>query len=172
MAALAEAGAAEHPLKPTSTAAGPIILRQKSNPFASATAAAQVAIEPVPLNLSAVGDRGLAIKTPSPKEQQQHQPAVAVRSSSVKAQPANSNSSKRRVRFACCMQPAVLGGEDCHSTSTDGSTPTSDGLSPMHSGQHSSKQHSTWQEAFSPKKSLRAQVLMQQGSSAYSDAEW
>lgn len=132
----------------------------RSNPFASAHGAAETAasapVKPVPMQLSALSDRALTVKTPSPLGEQRPQQQQRV------SQPAQ----VPKRRFACCIQPHILGEEESiRSNQTE--SPMS--ISPL-SAQQQKKGH--WPHASSPKKSLRAQALTQQPSIAYSDAEW
>jgi hypothetical protein len=135
----------------------------RSNPFASAHGAAETAasapVKPVPMQLSALNDRALTVKTPSPLGDQR--PQQQQKSASPPSQVP-----KRSVRFACCTQPHVLGEEESIG-SNQTESPMS--ISPL-SSQQQKKGH--WPHASSPKKSLRAQALMSQPSIAYSDAEW
>lgn len=136
--------------------------KEKANPFAAATAAAQAAASPTIVPLSSLSERHLAVRTPSPLGEQRQRPTAAQQQTNSKPPAAP----KRRARFACCTQPMVLEDQESIGSTGDGS-PSS--LSPGSSHQHK-KGH--FLDAFSPKKSLRAQVLMQQGSACYSDAEW
>lgn len=115
------------------------------------------------MHLSALNERALAVRTPSPLDEQRQRQSQQQQ----QQQPPHSNSAnnlpprpKRRPRFACCTQPMVL--EDQESTGTNG-----DGSfnSPQHKKGH-------FLDAFSPRRSIRAGVLTQQGSACYSDAEW
>jgi hypothetical protein len=133
----------------------------RSNPFASAHNAAETAasvpVKPVPMQLSALSDRALTVKTPSPLGEQRPQ---------QQQQRASQPSQVPKKRFACCMQPQVLGEEESIG-SNQTESPMS--ISPL-SSQQQKKGH--WPHASSPKKSLRAQALTQQPSNTYSDAEW
>lgn len=135
----------------------------RSNPFASAHGAAETAaappVKPVPMQLSALSERALTVKTPSPLGEQrpQQQQQSASKPSQVP---------KRSVRFACCVQPHVLGEEESIG-SNQTESPMS--ISPLSSQQ---QKKGRWPHASSPKKSLRAQALTSQPSNAYSDAEW
>lgn len=136
----------------------------KSNPFAAATAVAAEAAAASPANLSAVSQRSLAIRTPSPLGEQKRQHSVNSRRMSREAM---------RKRFACCMRPAVIEEKEEESVgSNDRGTPSSatSTLSPDY--KKTTRNHHWPAAIFSPNQSLRAQVLTQQGSVAYSDAEW
>lgn len=136
---------------------------QKANPFAGATAAAAAAAATaasaaLPLHLSALNDRALAVRTPSPLGEQrpaQQQQAPA---------PCKPPLPPKRTRFTCCIRPAVLEDQDSVGSNESGS-PYSFG-SPQHKKGHFAGAFS------SPKHGLRGQALTHQGSACYSDAEW
>lgn len=136
----------------------------RNNPFATATEAAEAAAYPNPQLIKAVSQRSLAVRTPSPlgearpmQQQQQRQ--------QVLAKPPKAPFSKRR--FGCCMRPEVIEEESVGSNLEETATPSSVSSSPAHK-----KTSHHWHVPFSPKQSLRGQVLAHQGSAAYSDAEW
>jgi len=139
----------------------------RNNPFATATEAAEAAAYPNPQLIKAVSHRSLAVRTPSPlgeprpmmQQQQQQQ------RQQVLAKPSKAPFSKRS--FACCMRPEVIEEESVGSNLEETATPSSISSSPAHK-----KTSHHWHVPFSPKKSLRDQVLAHQGSAAYSDAEW
>lgn len=147
--------------KPTAEAAGP-------------PEAVHVVSPTVPMHMSALSERALAVRTPSPLGEQSRQRSQRQLGSSTGQHSSSKPPSGPKRRFACCTRPAVLyegeqeDGESVGSNQEQGSL-GSLGSSPLPSQQHK-KSH--WESVFSPKKSLRAQALTQQGSIAYSDAEW
>jgi hypothetical protein len=122
------------------------------------------------MHLSALNERALAVRTPSPLGEQRRGPAQTQQQQQQQLGHSNHSNStrqpKRRTRFACCTQPMVLEDQESTGSNGDGSL---NSISPASAHQHK-KGH--FLDAFSPKKSLRGQVLTQQGSACYSDAEW
>lgn len=125
----------------------PTTQQERSNPFATAKAAAEAALDHSPFELAAVQESALGIRTPSPVMQQQ----------------------KRKVSFSkkllscACVRPSVaeaVSGFDI----VDDSLATSSNTSSMSDVQRKKGVH--WQD-ISPRKSLA-----KQSSAAYTDVEW
>jgi hypothetical protein len=149
----------------SSAAAGSTAVQPSMSKLPTAEAPAAVdamLVSPtVPMHMSALSERALVVRTPSPLGEQARQRSQR----QLTCDPNSKPPIVPKRRFACCTRPSVLNEEE-----SVGSNGESIGrLSPLPSQQHK-KNH--W-DAFSPKKSLRAQAaLTQQGSACYSDAEW
>ena len=125
--------------------------QERSNPFATAKAAAEAAVDQSPFELAAVQETALTVRTPSPVEQQQKQKKKV--------------SFSKKLFICGCVRPAVsdagLDFSDGHSLTASSDASSLSDVQRKKGGAH-------WQD-ISPKKSL---TLAKQASAAYTDVDW
>jgi len=123
---------------------------ERSNPFATAKAAAEAAMDRSPFELAAVQESALGIRTPSPVMQQQQKRKVSF---------------SKKLLSCACVRPSVAEATSGFDI-VDDSLATSSNTSSLSDVQRNKGVH--WQD-ISPRKSM---TLMKQSSAAYTDVDW